>query len=279
MSNNNKVFRVAVIANLDEREWRVLTSVTRLTDGRPRAYLFEELSGKSPDIYLVDGENAHSVQSWQAISAWNHAPAMLLKSTPDDSPGKWEFTRQLSPSCLLKLVKMLDQISTQELGYLPELNIGREDSASVPSLAANAAAAAFPVTETSIFSALVVDDSSTVRAQVGLGLKLFGVSADFAESAEQAFELLEIRNYDIAFLDVVLPGADGYQICKSIKKNAKHRQTTVIMLTSKSSAFDRVKASLAGCDSFLTKPVENEQFQQVLKKYLIDNAKPKTGLS
>jgi twitching motility two-component system response regulator PilG len=205
------------------------------------------------------------MQSFQSMSVWNPAPSILLKSEPDSSPEKREFTRQLVPSCLLKLVNLLDHISVQELRFLPELCIGREESAADQAIT-------MPVTTAaptrSRFSALVVDDSSTVRAQVGLGLKIFGAAADFAESAEEAFELLGKNSYDIAFLDVVLPGADGYQVCKTIKKNPKHRDTVVIMLTSKSSTFDRVKASLAGCDTFLTKPVQNEQFQQVLGKYL-----------
>ncbi len=263
--NPGKVFRVAVVANFDEREWRVLTSAARLTTGRARSYIFEPVSGDTPDIYLVDGENPESLQSFQSMSVWNPAPSILLKSEPDSSPEKREFSRQIVPSCLLKLVNLLDHISVQELRFLPELCIGREESAADQAITMPATAAA-PVR--SRFSALVVDDSSTVRAQVGLGLKIFGAAADFAESAEEAFELLEKNSYDIAFLDVVLPGADGYQVCKSIKKKAKHRDTVVIMLTSKSSTFDRVKASLAGCDTFLTKPVQNEQFQQVLGKYL-----------
>jgi len=262
--NSGKVFRVAVIANFDEREWRVLTSATRLTAGRARSYVFEPFSGVAPDIYMVDGESPDSVQSWQSVSVWNPAPTVMLKAAPDPAPEKREFSRQIIPSCVLKLVNLLDHVSVQELRFLPELTIGKEEASAHHAIA-------LPASGSSRFSALVVDDSSTVRAQVGLGLKIFGAAADFAESAEEAFDLLAKKSYDIAFLDVVLPGADVYQVCKTIKKNAKHRDTVVIMLTSKSSTFDRVKASLAGCDSFLTKPVQNEQFQEVLGKYLADD--------
>jgi twitching motility two-component system response regulator PilG len=73
--------------------------------------------------------------------------------------------------------------------------------------------------------------------------------------------------YDIIFLDVILPGADGYQVCKHIKKNPLLKQTPVVMLTSKASPFDRVRGSLAGCDTYLTKPVDYQEFKQVLEKY------------
>jgi twitching motility two-component system response regulator PilG len=45
------------------------------------------------------------------------------------------------------------------------------------------------------------------------------------------------------------------------------KQTPVVMLTSKSSPFDRVRGSLAGCNSYLTKPVDYQEFKQVLGKY------------
>jgi twitching motility two-component system response regulator PilG len=81
------------------------------------------------------------------------------------------------------------------------------------------------------YLALVVDDSLPVRKQIELELKLLGVNADFAETGEQAFKLLDNKSYDIVFLDVVLPGIDGYQVCKTIKKDIMMKQTPVIMLT------------------------------------------------
>ncbi|MCP5158465.1 MAG: response regulator [Gammaproteobacteria bacterium] len=122
--------------------------------------------------------------------------------------------------------------------------------------------------DTSPFTALVVDDSSTVRKQVELELKLLGIQTDTAESGEDAFGLLAQKDYDIIFLDVILPGVDGYQICKTIKKDKARKKTPIIMLTSKSSPFDRVKGALAGCDTYLTKPAKQNSFQKVVKKYL-----------
>ena len=117
--------------------------------------------------------------------------------------------------------------------------------------------------------ALVVDDSPTIRKQIELALRLAGVEAVCAETAEAASEALSHSAYDLIFLDVVLPGdTDGYQICRAIKRSKSHRDTPVVMLTGRSSTFDRVRGSLAGCDTYLTKPVENETFRAVLKKYL-----------
>jgi two-component system, cell cycle response regulator len=81
-------------------------------------------------------------------------------------------------------------------------------------------------------------------------------------------QILASRSVDLVFLDVMLPGADGYQICKTIKKNKLKQRIPVVMLTSKSSPFDRVRGSLAGCDSYLTKPVELRKLFDVLQKNL-----------
>lgn len=263
--DNKKVFRVAVIANLNEREWWVLSAATSLTTSRARSYLFERPSENPPDIWLVDGDNPEILRQWRMMLAGRSAPTVFLRANPDPSPEVWDFNRKIVPSCLLKLINLLDQISVQKLHYLPELCIGMDESYAQTLLTG----AVTPTTTSQPrYSALVVDDSPTVRAQIGIGLQIFGAFSDFAESAEEAYELLKKNYYDIAFLDVVLPGDDGYQVCKAIKRNPKHKHTVAIMLTSKSSTIDRVKASLAGCNAFITKPVENEQFQEILGKYL-----------
>jgi twitching motility two-component system response regulator PilG len=161
------------------------------------------------------------------------------------------------PFIATRVLSVLDQVAAQApTGPTQERVIG-EDKPIV----------AKPV-EPSVQTALVVDDSSTVRKQIELELKLFGIEVDAVESGEQAFESLAQKSYDLIFLDVVLPGIDGYQICKNIKKDKARKKTPVIMLTSKSSPFDRIKGALAGCDTYLTKPVKQSSFEKVVKKYL-----------
>lgn len=116
--------------------------------------------------------------------------------------------------------------------------------------------------------ALVVDDSATVREQLKMALDRAGLTADLAEDAERASALLQQRSYDIAFLDVVMPGTDGYELCRRIKQNTYTRGLPVLLLTSRSSPFDRARGALAGCDSYLVKPVTWEAFYQALDRAL-----------
>jgi len=117
-------------------------------------------------------------------------------------------------------------------------------------------------------TALVVDDSASVRKQMEIELDLFNVHVDFAEDAERALDLLEKKKYNVAFLDVVLPDKDGYHICKAIKQKAETKSTKVIMLTGKATHADKVRGSLSGCDAYLVKPVGRDIFQNTVRRYL-----------
>lgn len=114
--------------------------------------------------------------------------------------------------------------------------------------------------------ALVVDDSPSVRKQLEIELELFNVNVDYAATAKEAMDLLDTDDYDVAFLDVVLPDKDGFTICRRIKETSK--ETTVIMLTGKAKQADKVKGALAGCDAYMVKPVGRMTFQSTVKNYL-----------
>ncbi|WP_162061276.1 PleD family two-component system response regulator [Undibacterium sp. KW1] len=113
-----------------------------------------------------------------------------------------------------------------------------------------------------------MDDSPTARIKIDLELRSMKIASDCAETGEQALQMLEKKNYDIIFLDIVMPGADGYEICKIIRRHPQTKRTPVVMLTSKSSPFDRIRGSLSGCNSYLTKPVEHLKFRAVVEKTL-----------
>jgi len=118
-------------------------------------------------------------------------------------------------------------------------------------------------------SVLVVDDNATVRAFMQGKLQPYGFDVDFAETGEEAIGLSGSHDYTCVFLDVVLPGIDGYQVCKLIKSNKQAiRKTAVVMLTSRSSPFDKLRGSLAGCDEYLTKPLDEDRLLEVIAKFL-----------
>jgi CheY-like chemotaxis protein len=117
---------------------------------------------------------------------------------------------------------------------------------------------------------LVVDDSLPVRIQMKTALESFTKTIDFADNGDQAVLLIDSCKYDVIFLDVIMPGRDGYDVCRYIRRHAVQKKTPVIMLTGNSSPADRVKGKLAGCDTYLIKPVR----QSVLAEVIGDFIKP-----
>ena len=76
------------------------------------------------------------------------------------------------------------------------------------------------------------------------------------------------KNYTCIFLDILMPGIDGYQVCKRVKSNEATKNTAVVMLSSKSSAFDKFRGSWAGCDAYLSKPVSENELLATIARFL-----------
>ena len=125
------------------------------------------------------------------------------------------------------------------------------------------------------FNILVVDDSFPVRKFMDVRLPQLiegfpgehNYHIDFAVSGKDAVDKVRAARgaYDIIFLDVMMDDVDGYKVCKWIKK--VKRSINVVMLTSRSSPFDKVRGNLAGCDSYLSKPPNDNELKKVLMKY------------
>ena len=128
---------------------------------------------------------------------------------------------------------------------------------------------AFPRTaaQSSNAMVLVVDDSDIVRRTMLRKINDYGHTTDLAANGEEAMAMLLNNKYRVIFLDVMMPGLDGLEICKRIKRSAEYKGTAVYMLTSKDGMFDRVRATIAGCDGYLVKPLESKKLRDVLEKY------------
>jgi CheY-like chemotaxis protein len=115
------------------------------------------------------------------------------------------------------------------------------------------------------YCVLVVDDSPAIQKSLELNLsKLPEISLiDFAISGESAIERAESKQYDLIFLDVMMPGIDGYETCARLRKMVEYKKTPIVMVSGKTSPLDEVKGVMAGCTTYLTKPVQSEAFQKL----------------
>lgn len=120
---------------------------------------------------------------------------------------------------------------------------------------------------------LVIDDSLPARAHLKSLLQSRGMSVDEAVDAQSGLRADANTGYACILLDVMMPGMDGYEACRRIKSaHAGGKAPAVVMLTSKSSPFDRIRGKMAGCDDYLAKPVEPERLYQVLSQFIRTDA-------
>ena len=104
---------------------------------------------------------------------------------------------------------------------------------------------------------LVVDDipANVKLLEARLGAEYFEVST--ANSGEQALAKIAKEAPDIVLLDVMMPGMDGFEVCRRIKSNPESAHLPVIMVTALDQISDRIQGLEAGADDFLTKPVND----------------------
>jgi two-component system cell cycle response regulator len=126
-----------------------------------------------------------------------------------------------------------------------------------------------PRHEEQVFRVLAVDDSPLMRTFLQNKLSPYGISPDFASSGEEALFKISKQHFDMIFLDVMLPGMDGYDVCKMIKKNKDNHLMKVVMLTSKDRTFDKIRGTMAGCDGYLTKPVDELKLRAIIERHTV----------
>src|SRR5271156_889653 len=104
---------------------------------------------------------------------------------------------------------------------------------------------------------LVVDDilSNVKLLEAKLSAEYFEVVTAF--NGQEALVKIEEHSPDIVLLDVMMPGMDGFEVCRRIKANPKTAHVPVVMVTALDQPSDRVAGLDAGADDFLTKPVDD----------------------
>jgi two-component system cell cycle response regulator len=279
----NEQYLVDVIG-FNPVERSMLTSIFALAARRDPGFVQYDpaiTASGSADIYLVDAEDPGALNEFKTLSKRSNLPAVMVGT--GDSGGFPILPRPLQWARLLQALE--DTVSTSSG------NGKRDDEGTLPlgtkSLSASAAGRSQPgsanpppLDDASAKkramgdTVLVVDDNASVRMFMKAKLAPFNFEVDFAETGEEAVGLTGSREYTCVFLDVVLPGIDGYQVCKMIKANKQAmKKTAVVMLTSRSSPFDKLRGSLAGCDEYLTKPLDEDRLLEVIAQFLPSSRK------
>ncbi len=225
---------------LADRDLAVIQSIFRLVARLNKIYEFAGTEKKhSADVLFVNTDDKDAIHEWQAFRQVNqHVMPILVGSGEMGIDGAITLKR---PLILKHLIAALESVT----------------STSVPVIEK-------PPVVTEALRVLVVDDSFPVRKFMEHKLPELTsepLDVEFAQTGEEALQKIENAAYDLVFLDVVMPGVDGYKVCKRIKSQ---QSAYVVMLTSKKSPFDKVRGAMSGCNAYVTKPPEDQRLREVL---------------
>lgn len=263
MEANKITVALIGIPSIEEKR---LSAAFLHSQSRHTAYSAADLS-ESPQILMVNADEPASLIEWRRYrnrleeKEIADPPSVLVSKDREFKTNHYQVRRPLIAS---RAISILDQVTAKEFSVNEEVAILEQTAAPTGSKNITQKNIGNSINE---IAALVIDDSLPVRIQMDQALKPFTGRVDFAESGEEAFELINANEYQIIFLDIVLPGMDGYEICKVIKQG-KAKDTPIIMLTGNSSPADKIKGKLAGCDTYLIKPVGKAIFREVVSQYL-----------
>ncbi len=238
-----------LVLGFAQSERQLLDTIVQLSRRRqPRIELLDVADGPRADVVMIDATNAQA-KKWASSQPWLERKAVIWVDEPGapGAPGRTVVQRPVQWSALpVLLARVLEQAPLNVPGV----------------------SAATPRSN----SVLVVDDSLAVRAQLRALLEARGLNVADVDSAEAAIKAAAASHFACILMDVLMPGINGYEACRHIKaRTYGGGRPTVIMLTSKSSPFDRISGKMAGCDAYLTKPIDAEHLYEVVSRY---TAKP-----
>lgn len=235
-------------------EHRLLEGTVKLSQRRaPRIDLVADADGPQADVVMLDAHDAATMQ-WANAQPWLLSKPVILAGAKAARPGHMAIERHVQwPILPVLLYKALERAP---------------QSATAPSVASASAQLANR-------RVLIVDDSLAARAHLRSLLERMGVEVTEADTAEAGIDIAAQGAFACVLMDVLMPGIDGFEACRRIKARARSGAALpVVMLTSKSSPFDRVRGKMAGCDTYLTKPVDPGHLHEVIARHVAVNPIP-----
>ena len=115
---------------------------------------------------------------------------------------------------------------------------------------------------------LVVDDNPTNLKLASDVLEFDGYDVMRADAAETAQEIIKSTPPDLIFMDIALPGMDGLTLTRLLKADEKTRHIVIVALTAFAMKGDEAKARAAGCDGYITKPIDTRGLSRMVIGFL-----------
>ena len=111
----------------------------------------------------------------------------------------------------------------------------------------------------------VIEDDDNIRDLIKIALGGYGYEIQTYETAEEGLQAIEAEKPDLAIFDLMLPGMDGYQVCREVRKDSS---IPIIMLSAKGEIFDKVLGLELGADDYMIKPFDSKELVARVKAVL-----------
>jgi two-component system, cell cycle response regulator DivK len=121
-------------------------------------------------------------------------------------------------------------------------------------------------------SILIVDDNAQNLKLARVTLSLDGYDVRTAGDAEDALRVLASFTPRLILMDLQLPGMDGLRLTRQLKGDPERRRIRIVALTAYAMKGDEEKALAAGCDGYITKPIDTDNFSRVVAQHLARGA-------
>jgi CheY-like chemotaxis protein len=251
------------LEGLEQKDFLHMKSLVRLFRASSSDHELRIVESRNCDIVVVN------MDSDIGVRASENASKIVVGAYSNVVPDSLKYTVK-KPFIGRRVINVFKQIAVKEFPIAPpkaanhsrRSKLKRRESENSQGNSELSAIRELPgLHSDSSHSALVVDDSEVVRNALKILLKAKNFDVTSVNDGAAALKLIGGKRYfDVVFLDIVMPKIDGYKVCKELKKMGHLKNSKVVMLTSKSSKFDRIKASLVGCDHYLTKPISKQDF-------------------
>ena len=263
--------------------WSTLVEIWfDITQAREISYELKQAPSSTERIVLLDGSRvvAEVERKWKT---WQKAK--LAHYNPDRAPIIKDLER-LQQSTSAPVFKMLSQLlsdrkSLRDLALemqrevltvtgflLPYIQSGLVELVNIPDLPAPMFT---PSSSNQVEKPLIacVDDSPLICQSLEKFLSAKGYRVVGINDPIRAFSVLIASKPDLIFLDLMMPGTNGYEVCEKLRKIALFRNTPIVILTGNDGVVDRVRAKMVGATDFLSKSkVDAGGVLEVLNKHL-----------
>ncbi len=115
---------------------------------------------------------------------------------------------------------------------------------------------------------LIVDDDPVIVRLLQINFRLEGYEVDTASRGEEALGKVREHRPDVVVLDVMMPGLDGWEVCRRLKENPEVRHVPVIFLSARAQDEDRQRGYALGVDEYVTKPFDPAHLVEIVQRAL-----------